>query len=315
MIQIRMAESSDLPEILNVLKASLGDVHGRRNPEFWKWKHSDNPFGPSVILLAFSEKNLVGVRAMMRWEFRLGDTVIPAWRAVDTSVHPDYQRQGIFSKLNQEMISHLATLGPALIFNTPNSKSAQGYLKQGWQQAGKVGAAIKPNFAGLLANRIRTAQVRHELFIYTTPSLKVVQATNQLFKNQLLTNWNMERLNWRYAQAPGLDYNSFHSDNGSLIFRMVRRGKLMELRVVELFAEHTNIKNDFKNLIGSFSPDFISLLLDGQGQIKKFLPSGFITVGSGAPQVVCRTLDGADFSAPFKDERHRYFSAGSMELF
>src|SRR5690606_39385473 len=54
-LEIRSATPADVPEILDVLRAALGEPPGlQRTEALWNWKHVDNPFGPSIVLVAES---------------------------------------------------------------------------------------------------------------------------------------------------------------------------------------------------------------------------------------------------------------------
>ena len=82
-LAIRPYRDEDEPAVLSLLSASLGaGPAGARPPEFFRWKHLENPFGRSFMLVAESEGQVVGLRAFMRWEFTAGDR---SFRAVRTS--------------------------------------------------------------------------------------------------------------------------------------------------------------------------------------------------------------------------------------
>ena len=89
-ISLRPFRDEDQPAVLELLGASLGGgPAGRRPPEFFRWKHLENPFGRSYMLLAEAEGRLVGFRSFMRWRFDLAGESVRAVRAVDTATHPD----------------------------------------------------------------------------------------------------------------------------------------------------------------------------------------------------------------------------------
>src|SRR5687767_10160893 len=130
---IRKAEESDIPKIISLLKASLGESLLPKSEAYWKWKHVNNAFGKSPVLLAEEEGICVGVRAFMRWQWKMQGKSLEAVRAVDTATHPDYQGKGIFSKLTTTLLDVCKESQWHLVFNTPNEKSLPGYLKMGWK--------------------------------------------------------------------------------------------------------------------------------------------------------------------------------------
>ena len=141
---VRPFAADDLPRVLDLLEASLGGgPAGRRQPELFRWKHLENPFGPSFMLVAEHEGRLVGLRAFMRWRFTAFGDRLEAARAVDTATHPDYQGMGIFTRLTLALLEVIDG-HVDLVFNTPNAKSGPGYLKMGWSEVGRLPVAVRP---------------------------------------------------------------------------------------------------------------------------------------------------------------------------
>ena len=137
--------AADEGEVLDCLGAALGvSATLPHTPAFWDWKHFQNPFGESQILVARIGTKLAGVRAYLRWNLTSPDGPLKAFRAVDTATHPDHQRQGVFRALTQEANRRAEASGIDLIFNTPNAKSLPGYLSMGWSIVGKPRVYIKP---------------------------------------------------------------------------------------------------------------------------------------------------------------------------
>lgn len=145
-LTIRPARPQDTPQILEVLRAALGESPLlRRTPELWAWKHEVNPFGPSLVLVAEAAGRVVGVRAFMRWDLITTDGErIRCVRAVDTATHPDHLRRGIFRRLTEAALDEARDQGIQLVFNTPNAKSGAGYLKMGWRPVGDIGVIVRP---------------------------------------------------------------------------------------------------------------------------------------------------------------------------
>ena len=98
---IRASHLSDTPAIVQLLKESLGESLLKKTTDIWLYKHEQNPFGPSYVLLAEEASHLIGVRAFMQWRWQKGSEVLQAYRAVDTATHPQHQGRGIFKKLTK----------------------------------------------------------------------------------------------------------------------------------------------------------------------------------------------------------------------
>jgi GNAT superfamily N-acetyltransferase len=143
---IRPMVDRDLPEVLEVMRLSLGESEvNQRNTDLFSWKHFDNPFGRSIILVADAGGAIAGLRAFMRWNLTTpeGHTV-RCVRPVDTATHPEFRRMGIFSNLTQAALEEARGDGVHLVFNTPNAQSGAGYRKMGWKDVQPIGAYVRP---------------------------------------------------------------------------------------------------------------------------------------------------------------------------
>ena len=84
----------DTPQVLDLLSASLGWVPDDHHAAFFAWKHSANPFGPTLAWVAERAGRVIGFRAFLRWEFEQPGAVLLAVRAVDTAAHAGPPRRG-----------------------------------------------------------------------------------------------------------------------------------------------------------------------------------------------------------------------------
>jgi hypothetical protein len=61
-LDVRPYEERDEEQVLGLLRASLGSgPAGARPPSFFRWKHLENPFGASFMLLAEVDGHVVGL--------------------------------------------------------------------------------------------------------------------------------------------------------------------------------------------------------------------------------------------------------------
>jgi hypothetical protein len=88
---IRPASAKDKPAIIELLRKSLGESTIPKSEALWTWKHEENPFGNSYVLLAEENEQLIGLRAFMQWEWRSKSKSFQTIRAVDTATHPEHQ--------------------------------------------------------------------------------------------------------------------------------------------------------------------------------------------------------------------------------
>jgi GNAT superfamily N-acetyltransferase len=254
-IDIRSYQPQDEPRVLDLLRASLGaGPVGNRPPEFFRWKHLLNPFGPSFMLVAEANHRVVGLRAFMRGRFRAGDEIVHAVRAVDTATHPEFQGQGIFSRLTRSALDALR--GEAdLVFNTPNEKSGAGYLKMGWKAVGEIPVWIRVRrpirFAGgSFLFRQGGATWGHRPVVDAPPAkelldddaaLRGLLDEAHLDDGRLTTDRSVSYLRWRYGSAPLLDYRAVATQRdgrltGLAVFRVRPRGRLWETTIAEVIT-------------------------------------------------------------------------------
>lgn len=247
-VALRPYRDEDEAAVLDLLTASLGGgPAGRRPPEFFRWKHLENPFGRSYMLLAETEGKVVGFRSFMRWRFELGGESVRAVRAVDTATHPDYQGLGIFRRLTTTAIEELRSEAD-LIFNTPNDKSLPGYLKMGWRTVADMPIRVRVRRPIRFVRHLRSRRDATEPLIgpHVTPDDFAFSGAADLARqgsgHSLRTARDEKFLRWRYLDIPLLNYRVTEERDeggtlrGAAVYRIRSRGRLREAMVVELFV-------------------------------------------------------------------------------
>ena len=259
--EIREYQPEDENSVLALVQQGLGGgPAGNRDGGFWRWKHLDNPFGPSIALVATNGAGqIVGLRTFMRWRLRAGNTVIKAVRPVDTVTHPEYRHHGVFSALTQEAVNQSRNNGVDLIFNTPNNSVLPGYLKLGWNYVSIVRPLVKvlhyPHFmAGIICRRNRRRSLEQlspeQFFQYELPSVakflrhsealqQLLQFHSQTKSGNISTDQSLDYLRWRYSEYPYVNYVTLYREKngvllGCIILRPNTRFGLKEVIVDEL---------------------------------------------------------------------------------
>ncbi len=256
-IDVRPYEQGDEDGVLDLLKVALGPgPSGSRTKESFRWKHLENPFGHSLMLVAEADGQIVGLRAFMRWRFELGDRSLRAVRAVDTATHPDFQRMGVFSRLTRAALEQLRDQAD-LVFNTPNEKSGPGYEKLGWRAVGRVPVSVRVRRPVRFLRGIRSesgeeprtgglppidAPLAADVLAEEGPFAGLLAALDGSDRQRLRTPRSFSYLRWRYADPPHLGYRAVtETANGRItgvaFFRIRPRGKLLETTVADLLVE------------------------------------------------------------------------------
>ena len=320
-LTLRRATPADRAGILELLAVSLGREADPRYDALFAWKHEENAFGPSPAWVATDGERLAGFRVLMRWEFvRPAGEVVRAVRAVDTATHPDFQGQGIFTKLTLQAIDELRD-DVAFVFNTPNDQSRPGYLKMGWEVVGRLPTAVRPiGLTGI--PRIATARVPAER--WSSPSdageaavdvLRDVPALERLVASLpaptgMRTNLSAAFLQWRY-RTPLLAYRAVVApgglDDGVAIFRIRARGSAREAALGAVIARggDRRISAHLTRAVArAADADYVIRL--GGGLVT---PGGMVRLPGQGPLLTWRAV--GESSPP----EHWDLSLGDIELF
>lgn len=214
-LRVRPYRDEDQEEVLALLVAALGQgPAGRRSAEFFRWKHLDNPFGRSFMIVGESDGRIIGFRAFLRWRFDVDGRSVRAVRPVDTATHPDHQGRGIFSRLTREALEMLSDEAD-VVFNTPNAKSLPGYLKMGWKPVGRIPIGVRSRRPLSSLRGLRrtspigprpTAGAPEARTIEELPGMPELLRAAERPAGRLATPGSSAYLSWRYGRAPLLDY-------------------------------------------------------------------------------------------------------------
>ena len=319
-MQIRKGNVEDIPAIIPLLKKSLGETLMPKSEAFFYWKHVQNPFGISKMILAEAEDKLIGVRTFMYWNWVRGAEICRAVRAVDTATDPAFQGKGIFSKLTMRAVQECTEEKTEFVFNTPNPISLKGYLKMGWYENGKL-----PVMLGITAAIPRRANAAltdelYRLFSIETHIKKLDETwTIKPHAEIYHTPISKTYLNWRYAQCPVSKYGALiEPGKFGCVFRLKPWKGFLECRICELWTENDLYvdlaKTELNKMMRTLRPILISCapsVLFGHGKSPLNLMRGPFSKG---PEVTLRTL----YREPLKGfDRFEYWqpSLGSMELF
>ena len=309
-MHIRESTEQDIPAIVDLLKKSLGETSSPKSVNYWMWKHLKNPFGPSKVLLAEINGQLIGVRAMMQWKWQRKNQVFSTLRAVDTATHPDFQGKGIFSVLTQKMVDRSKIDGVDFIFNTPNEKSLPGYLKLGWGSLGKLSVGLSffnPLFF------IQKQRIDISIDLDKIDSLcnrwNVIHQQSTL----LFTPKSLDYLKWRYLTNPIIKYKVFADEEVFLALYCRKRKQIHELRIAEIICIDSSegVSKKVKNLIRHYAHESKANFITFTPEIKAFIPGIKILLPLG-PLLAAKKVN-VELPA-FVNLKFAY-NLGDMELF
>ena len=302
--------TADEPAVLDLLRASMpGDARRWSNAAVWRWKHVDNPFGRSLVLLARDDATgrITGLRAFMAWQYLVAGRPTLAYRPVDTATDPSCRRMGIFSRLTLQALERARTEGAGFMFNTPNHMSVGGYLKMGWTLVTRSRRTIKicsyPRFTLKFAG---SRLLRHgaseestsandgsvSAFLSDKPAARRLIAADAAWKrDQIVTDRSIAYLSWRFGSHPVYAYSavSVGDADGVCFIREVQRGGLRWLLLQEMLlrSPEPNIVAELvRNAQRSFQPDFMTAFVpEGSFAQRALRACGFRWTVKGGSQL------------------------------
>lgn len=314
---IREAKADDVPEVVKVLKASLGEADLPLSEEIWNYKHVQNPFGRSIALVAVEDERIIGVRAFMRWEWKFGEASFHTYRAVDTATHPDHRGKGIFKKLTLKAVEMAKEIGADFIFNTPNDQSRPGYLKMGWQISGKIEVEVSPSWYSFWKLWKSNQDYLNSYNISETDLNRLCVGWNSSLEisSRLFTPKSPEYLIWRYEKNPLQEYEVFADKGIYLAASVKKRKKIKELRIVECIFEDEKLYLDqVSKIIREWSLKFGAQVVSFSPKFHK--RGGPAISGSFGPILTTRDLNlNISGQQEIADVKNWSYSLGDLELF
>jgi GNAT superfamily N-acetyltransferase/predicted hydrocarbon binding protein len=309
---LREANQNDIPQILEVLRASLGETSSKKTEEIWRYKHIDNPFGESLVLVAEEDGVVIGVRAFMKWRWQKGKESFYAFRAVDTATHPDHQGKGVFKKLTLKALEIGQQRGGHFVFNTPNNQSKPGYLKMGWKEVSKLYTSLIPVLPFYWNSR-NSIPYKKEIED-DTENLLTWWNINMRNSSKLFTPKTRDYLEWRYSKNPLQEYRIKASKTYYISAYVKKQNKFKELRISELILIDKSSEDECRKIIYKWAKDygvhFISLNLPLKKKLFVFQFSGFF-----GPDLTYKNLNNDEDHNNFLKLDKWAYSLGDLELF
>lgn len=312
---IRKAGSSDLQGIISVLKASLGESSSRKTIEVWSYKHLENPFGESLVLIAEEDGEIIGVRAFMKWTWQKGGQQYSCFRAVDTATHPDHQGKGIFKKLTLRALEIAKEVDGDFVFNTPNDQSRPGYLKMGWLTVDKVKIKIVPNFnffSGINGSENETSGKSESIRCLDS----VLEEYNARLASgsKIFTPKTSEFLKWRYQKCILQNYVLLNEKEYFVAAYVKNHSRYKELRISEIICINNLHESILNKKISQLATANNALIITYSNKIN--LKSKLGLIGKFGPILTLKQIqDNFKDELFFQNIDNWANSIGDLELF
>ena len=133
-VLVRPYAPADREQFLSLYETVWGRRKGR---EWFDWRFSANPYRDDIrMVVAEMDGEMVGAEPLLPFRLRIGSRTLNADQPVDWIVHPDHQRQGIFSRMTAFLLEQYDDSD--LLFNFPSEALRPGLEKFDWTMAGEV---------------------------------------------------------------------------------------------------------------------------------------------------------------------------------
>lgn len=214
---------------------------------FFRWKHLESPFGPSVMVVAEADGAVIGFEALIRWPVTSGGRTVVGARGVDIAVHPAHRGRGVAGALIRAATASIAD-GYAFAFSNPNGMSDPMLVKLGRRPVGPFEVLVRPRRPLRVLRAARRPATPGPPAIAAEPAREALGDTAELAAllasvhgagGRFATALDPAYLRWRYGSVG--DYRAIRVRHGGrlrglAILRVVRRGPLWALAVCEVLA-------------------------------------------------------------------------------
>lgn len=128
----RQFQTQDVDGYVSLYETIWGIRHA---PEWVEWRFQENPYINHVpVFVATNGGDVVATRPFFVLRMRVDDTETLALLTVDTMVHPDHRRRGLFTTLTEKSIEFYAPREPSFVFNQPAAAARPGFANLGWRE-------------------------------------------------------------------------------------------------------------------------------------------------------------------------------------
>lgn len=135
-ITVRPFRRADVAGFLDLYEAVWDR---RRSREWFQWRFLENPYLTATpLVVATTGERLVGAEPCLPFRLRAGDETVLAFQPADWIVHPDYRRQGVFTRMTEALLDPDDWEPPVVYFNFPTAELQPGLETFDWRLAGQI---------------------------------------------------------------------------------------------------------------------------------------------------------------------------------
>lgn len=201
MIATKNLYFAKLSDLVSLFSKSF---HKDIQEDFFKWRYVNNPLGDLLASFEFDNGKLIANYSASPCLVQYNEQIIRTALSMTTMTDPDYSGGGLFTKLAQELYSHMGNIGYHLIWGFPNRYSHRGFIKYlGWFDIYEI-----PTMT-LYLKDINPLQEDVSSDIQEDNLFLLDYTNTQRYKNLIYVVKNETYLRWRYANNPINKYRNF----------------------------------------------------------------------------------------------------------
>ena len=276
------------------------------------WRYEENPFQSRVWVAKDGEK-IIGLRPVIKRPVVIRKQQFNALHFMNVMVHPDYQGQGVFSRLMKSVWETHSQDG-VMAYTYPNKNSVKSYRKwNDWYLATELPLWIRLVFPRDISSEkklVRTggAGLANSLKLLAKLNTKVNRNSfdiksqsyfdnrtdklwsHNMYRYKMIHPRDSEYLNWRYARHPRWEYKIYCAEGGRGVkgYLVTRIRQMFGLKLgllVDFFVEDDDatilcelIRTAVSELIMQ-GAEALGLQYTGPAKLQQaFLSNGFVKV-------------------------------------
>jgi len=296
--------------ILDLTKKTFGDIE-IANQSYFDWQYRNNPYGKAIISIAYDDSNdlIVGTSTLTPEKLIVDGEELLSSHSCNVQVHPNYRKQGIFSKLLLSMPEFALANNIHSFYGTPNNNSFKSLINEGSIEIAHLPLLVRPirfsrYFCFPIKQILKLFDIlwkKKKLFSYNMEQLDSdfddsfeILAKKTSNRVSVMHNRTKEFLNWRYKNHPTRKYQIFTlKENNELLGYVItkihyldkkRIGVILDYMVDADFEDKTQLKSLIDKAISYFWDNEVSVAIatSRNGLLENDLlhRSGFLKVPS-----------------------------------
>lgn len=239
-MDFKLYDNSYLAEVVDLLRQCFPERE--ISPKSFIWKHFSEYFkSQSIAMLALDNQKVCSFVCFTPIQIRnISNQLIRFYSCAVQATHSDYRRQGLVSRLTQEIEKNLGTNCKYLGFSNESGVQIDRYSKK-----------INYQILGQMAS-----SYIFSLPYISTCKISKVEALETLPKQKsefISLNKDQGYLDWKYTFNPKYKYEYFKFErDGNLLGYIICKNSFLKYEITDLLLKN-DTSTDYKIIIKSFS--------------------------------------------------------------